>query len=251
MQHDVIVIGGGHAGCEAAAACGAARARAPAADPPDRDDRRDVVQPGDRRPGQGPSGARDRRARRRHGARHRPRRHPVPHAQPQQGPGGARPARPGRPQALPRRHAGAARGQSGPRRSARPRSRIWRSMPRAGSPASSPRTGETIRGGRGGADHRHVPARPHPYRRGAPAGGAGRGGAVDRPGGDPGAARLRAGPAEDRDAAAARRPHHRLGRPGGAARRRPAAAVFVPDAAHHDAARCRATSPRPRRRPMR
>ena len=36
----------------------------------------------------------------------RRRRHPVPAAQPQQGSGGARPAGPGRPQALPRRQCG-------------------------------------------------------------------------------------------------------------------------------------------------
>ncbi len=42
--------------------------------------------------------------------------------------------------------------------------------------------------------------------------GPGRRGAVARPVGDPGARRVRARPAQDRDAAAARRPHHRLGR---------------------------------------
>ena len=47
--YDVIVIGGGHAGCEAAAAARAGRPHA-AADPQARDDRRDVVQSGDRRP---------------------------------------------------------------------------------------------------------------------------------------------------------------------------------------------------------
>ena len=65
-----------------------------------RHDRRDVVQPGHRRPRQGPSGARDRCARRPHGPRRRSGRNPVPPAQPLQGSGGAGPARPGRPQAL-------------------------------------------------------------------------------------------------------------------------------------------------------
>ena len=68
MQFDVIVIGAGHAGCEAAPP---RRARAPRrrCSPTLRHNRRDVVQSGDRRPCQGPSGARDRRARRRDGAR--------------------------------------------------------------------------------------------------------------------------------------------------------------------------------------
>ena len=89
-RYDVVVIGGGHAGCEAAAAAARLGARTALLTHRPRDDRRDVVQPGDRRARQGPSGARDRRARRRHGPRDRPRRHPVPHAEPQQGAGGAR-----------------------------------------------------------------------------------------------------------------------------------------------------------------
>ena len=60
-------------------------------------------------------------------------------------------------------------------------------------------------GRRGGADHRHVSARADPYRRTADAGGPGRGGAGDRAVADAGAAGLCARPAQDRDAAAARR----------------------------------------------
>ena len=63
-------------------------------------DRRDVVQPGDRRPRQGPSRPRDRCPRRPDGPRRRRRRHPVPPPQPAQGTGGARSARPGGSQAL-------------------------------------------------------------------------------------------------------------------------------------------------------
>ena len=72
--------------------------------------------PGDRRHRQGPPGARDRRARRRDGARDRPRRHPVPHAQRQQGSGGARHARAGRPRALQARDPQPAREPAEPER---------------------------------------------------------------------------------------------------------------------------------------
>ena len=103
---------------------GGARGRAhPAADPQARDHRRDVLQSGDRRPGQGPSGARDRRARRADGPAGRRGRHPVPAAEPLQGPGGARPARPDRPQALSPGHAGGAVRPAEPGRSAPTRSR--------------------------------------------------------------------------------------------------------------------------------
>ena len=57
-----------------------------AADASAGDDRRDVVQPGDRRAGQGSSGAGDRCARWHHGPGDRPGGHPVPDAEPQQGP---------------------------------------------------------------------------------------------------------------------------------------------------------------------
>ena len=88
------------------------------------DHRRDVVQPGDRRARARPSGARDRCARRRDGARDRSRRHPVPRAQPQQGAGGARAARAGRPPPVPSRDRGAARRAAEPHGSRRARSTI-------------------------------------------------------------------------------------------------------------------------------
>ena len=65
---DVIVVGGGHAGTEAAAAAWRMRRPHGAGDPPVRPHRRDVVQSRDRWPGQGPYRPRDRRARRDHGA---------------------------------------------------------------------------------------------------------------------------------------------------------------------------------------
>ena len=60
-------------------------------------------------------------------------------------------------------------------------------------------------GGSGRADDRHVPQRPDPYRRGKDPGRPGRRGAVARPVADPRAPRLRARAAQDRHAAAARR----------------------------------------------
>ena len=96
--------------------------------------------------------------------------------------------------------------------------------------------GRRDRGGRGGADHRHVPARPHPYRRAQDPGRPGR----TKP--PPSACRapsprfgLALGRLKTGTPPAARRPHHRLGRPGRAARRRSAGAVLVPDDAHRHA----------------
>ena len=128
------LIGGGHAGCEAAAA--AARMGAATA----------LVthafatigamscNPGHRRARQGPSGPRDRCAGRPDGPGRRPGRHPVSGSQPPQGPGGARSARPGGPQALCR---GDAAGDSRHRQSRRDRRRGRRSSDRerAVSPA--------------------------------------------------------------------------------------------------------------------
>ena len=83
-----------------------------------------------------------------------------------------------------------------------------------------------------------------------PAGRVGRG-AVDRALAD--AARVRPcdGPAQDRHAAPAGRPHDRLGVARGPARRRSAGAVLVPDRRRSRRPRCPATSPGPRRRPTR
>ena len=82
-----------------------------------------------------------------------------------QGPGRARPPRPGRPQALSPGHAGRCW----------PSSRTSRSGPAAvedliidGRPASPAFVGATAARSwlrRGGADHRHLPQRPDPYRR--------------------------------------------------------------------------------------
>ena len=206
--------------------CGRPHGRAHGAgDPSIRDHRRDVLQSGDRRARQGPSGARDRCARWPDGPRRRSRRHPVPRAQSPQGPGGARPARPGRPQALCR---GDAAGDPRDREShRRDRSRGGRSGDR-GRPRRRARStdGRDVRRRRRGADHRHVSARPHPYRRAANAGRPGRRGAGARAFATLERLGFCARPAQDRHAAAARRPHHRLGGGGNAARRRAAGAVF-------------------------
>ena len=79
---DVLVIGAGHAGCEAAAAAARRGARVGLRDLPRRGRRPDVVQPVDRRRRQGPSGPRARRVRRADGPRRRPGRNPSPDAQP-------------------------------------------------------------------------------------------------------------------------------------------------------------------------
>ena len=75
------------------------------------------------------------------------------------------------------------------------------------------------------------------------AGRPGRRGAVARAVADAARAGLRARPAEDRHAAAARRPDHRLGRARDPAGRRPAAAVLVPDRPRSRRRRSPATSP--------
>ena len=87
---------------------------------------------------------------------------------------------------------------------------------------------------RGGGDHhRHLPARHDPYRRDAHPGGPGRRGALDRPVGYAAPAGPAAGPAEDRHAAAAGRQDDRLGGAGAAAGRRPARAAVLDDRADH------------------
>ena len=101
-MHDVLVIGAGHAGCEAAAAAARRGARVGLADLPRRRCWSDVVQPVDRRRRQGASRPRTRRVRRPDGASRGSRRDPPPNAQPKQGAGGLGAAGSGRPAALPR-----------------------------------------------------------------------------------------------------------------------------------------------------
>ncbi len=98
----------------------------------------DELQPGDRRHRQGAPRPRDRCARRRDGARDRPCRHPVPHAQREQGPGRPRDARAGRPHALQARRSARSSRTSRTCRCSRPRSPTCRSST-AALPASSPR----------------------------------------------------------------------------------------------------------------
>ena len=180
MRYDVIVIGGGHAGCEAAAA--AARlgaqtllathrhsrsARCRAIRPSAASAKGHLVREIDALDGV-------------MGRADRSRRHPVPHAQPQQR---ARPcaARAPRPTAS---------------SIARPCRQFWRmhaepgpSSRRSVEDLAARRNGDvcgrrdgrrarTITRRRRGPHHRHVPPRPHPYRRGENPGGPGRRSAV-------------------------------------------------------------------------
>ena len=218
--------------------CGTGRRQNTASDPQAGDDRRNVVQPGDRRARQGSSGARDRRARRHHGPGDRPGGHPVPHPQPQQGSRGARAARTGRPQALSPGHLRPTGGDT--------RARHRRGCGR-GFAARSRRPGSRGLARRWPAlcdrqrrvDDRHLPQWSHSHRRREDSGGPGRRKAITRPIAHPRSARLCARAAEDRHAAAARRPDDRLERTGNSARRRSAAAFLL-----HD--RC---ASRPRRSP--
>ena len=84
--------------------------------------------------------------------------------------------------------------------------------------------------------HRHLPARPHPYRRAPDPGGPRGRCAGDRPRAHPGTVGLPPGPAEDGHAAPAGRAHHRLGRAGGAGGRRAARALLLPHRCHRQAA---------------
>ena len=103
----------------------------------------------------------------------------------------------------------AIRGHAEPRRSSRRK-------PTISDRQGRPRLRRHIRGWprdfrrRRGSDHRHVSARPHPYRRKANSGRPGRRSAGDGPFAHAGKSRLCARPLENRNAAAARWPHHRL-----------------------------------------
>ena len=169
---DVIVVGGGHAGTEAAVAAARRGCDGRPRDERARDHRPDVVQPGHRRRGQGHRRARGGRARRHHGARHRPRRAAVPHAQPQQGARGLGAARAVRSRALSARRAHPARGPH-------PRSRRSRAPSRASSSTADrvgrrgDARGTSVRRARGRHHHRHLPARSHSHRHHAPGSPAG------------------------------------------------------------------------------
>ena len=230
-RFDVIVIGAGHAGCEAAyAAAQAGRARRPL-HAVDRHRRAHALQSRDRRHGEGTSRPRDRRARRADGRGHRRHRHPVQVAEPEPRSSRVVAAGPGGQAAVRRVGEGRARARAEHRvdhRSRRTRDRRARSRDRAGD---GRRRHRLVR--RAGRDDRHVSQRAHPHRAGAASGRARRRAAVARSGRFPEVVRLRVGPAEDGHAAAARSREHRVRSPRGGwdvpggARRRSAGGVFV------------------------
>ena len=89
---------------------------------------------------------------------------------------------------------------------------------------------------RGGSHHRHLSARPHPYRRNENSRRPCWRSAGAWPLAHAGINRLHARPLEDRHAAAPRRPQHRLVRARDAARRRSARAVLSPHDAYRQSA---------------
>ena len=100
-DYDVVVVGGGHAGCEAARACARMGLRTAMITMNAGSDRADVLQSRDRRDREGASGAGDRCARRRDGRGHRCGRNPVPAAEYQPWSGGVVAARAVRQEAVP------------------------------------------------------------------------------------------------------------------------------------------------------
>ena len=218
----------------------------PAAHAPAGDDRGDVVQPGDRRPRPRPPGARDRCPRWPHGPRDRSGGDSVSAPQSQQGAGGSWSARAGGSDAVSKGD------RPAPRAAGRAR---HRGEPGRGSGAGPGRTDRRRRGrrwsqvarGRGGADHRHVPARRDPPRARALARGPRRRSGRGRAGAPAGGPGLRARSVEDRHAAAVGWPDHRVSRPGATAGRSgPRALLLSHERADQSAGR-RARLPQPPR----
>ena len=159
---DVIVIGAGHAGCEAALASSRMGAEDPSSDHESRQGRLHVVQSGGGRPGQGAPRQGGRRPGRADGAHDRRDRHPVPDPQHEKGTGGPGDARAGR-------QGGLLPGdEEGPGGTAEPASqaggRRAAYFGRQPGYRRGDRMGRAHRGTVGRADDRHVPERPDPCR---------------------------------------------------------------------------------------
>ncbi len=207
-------------------------------DPSVRNRWRNVLQPGDRRPRQGPSGARDRRARWGDGARRRQGRHSISRPEPPQRTGRPGPSRPGRPEALSAGDAGIGRAdpESRPRRR---RSGVHPFRGRRGHRRRACRRPHACLPSRR-PHHRNLPSRSDPSRRPAHARRALRRPTLDRAGAESRRGRFRACPAQDRDAAPARRLDDRLGATRGPERRSGARVLLL---AHHGGERAAASLP--------